>query len=113
MKPIAAPGYQSSEPHDRLCAPAYHRLPARPCTGQRTAPPDPESYSGNAQRFDSSGAWGAAFGSTVLILTNRLRSAMLDAQDRRWAGYPKRGTLLQEAIELLQFGMIGNWKPHA
>jgi len=48
-----------------------------------------------------------------LILTNRLRSAMLDAQDRRWAGYPKRGSLLQEAIELLQFGMIGNWKPHA
>jgi hypothetical protein len=37
---------------------------------------------------------------------------MLDAQDRRLAGYPKRGTLLQEAIELLQFGAIGNWKPH-
>ncbi len=35
---------------------------------------------------------------------------MLDAYDRRLAGFPRRGTLLEEAVELLQFGSIGTWK---
>ncbi len=30
---------------------------------------------------------------------------MLDAYERRLAGYPRHGTLLEEALELLQFGM--------
>jgi len=46
-----------------------------------------------------------------MILSNEIRTAMLDAQDRRWAGFPRRGTLLAEAIELLQFGDIGGWMP--
>jgi len=46
-----------------------------------------------------------------LILTNELIHAMLDAQDRRWAGYRRVGTLLEEAIELLQFGDIHGWRP--
>jgi len=36
---------------------------------------------------------------------------MLDAYERRLAGFPRRGTLLEEAIELLQFGSIGTWIP--
>lgn len=46
-----------------------------------------------------------------MILTNELRAALLDAQDRRWAHYPKLGTLLEEAIELLTFGDIRGWTP--
>ncbi len=46
-----------------------------------------------------------------MILTPRLASLMLDAHDRRLAGYPKRGTLLEEALELLQFGDIAGWTP--
>lgn len=36
---------------------------------------------------------------------------MLDAQDRRWAGYPRIGTLLEEGWELLMFGDLRGWKP--
>lgn len=36
---------------------------------------------------------------------------MLDAQARRWGGYPRRGTLLEEALELLTYGDIGGWVP--
>lgn len=49
--------------------------------------------------------------SPVITLSNELLTAMLDAQDRRWAGYPKRGTLYTEAIELLWWGDIGGWIP--
>lgn len=49
--------------------------------------------------------------SPVIVLSKELLTAMLDAQDRRWAGYPRRGSLYQEALELLWWGDIGGWIP--
>jgi len=44
-------------------------------------------------------------------LTNDLRTAMLDCYARRLSGYPKVGTLLEEALELIMFGDLRGWKP--
>jgi len=46
-----------------------------------------------------------------MILDSRLIRALLDAHDRRLAGFPKRGVLLTEALELLWHGDIGGWRP--
>lgn len=45
------------------------------------------------------------------VLTPQLASLMLDAYERRMAGYPVRGTLLEEALELLYWGDISGWRP--
>lgn len=37
---------------------------------------------------------------------------MLDAHHRRLAGYPRYGTLLEEALELIQFESIAGWTPY-
>jgi hypothetical protein len=47
----------------------------------------------------------------AMILDNRLRTAMLDAWDRRRAGYRRTASLLKEAIELLTYGSIAGWRP--
>lgn len=36
---------------------------------------------------------------------------MLDAHDRRLAGYPRLGTLIEEALELLLWGNLRGWTP--
>ena len=58
-------------------------------------------------RWASQTAWRGS----SMILDSRLIRALLDAHDRRLAGFPKRGVLLTEALELLWHGDIGGWRP--